>query len=584
MNIIEKDTTKEQVEQDYSDYREISIQSWHWNRFGPIFYETPYGSTVLDIGANTGEFVELLEKQRGCKATGVDISKTAVDIAKEKGRNVQLINGDSLPYEDESFDVVYLNEVLIHLFNPETVLKEARRVLKKTGFLLGSTPHRNLEETIFEEKKFHRRYYTKPELETELYKAFDSVYIKTLNGSQFALSLAHSVVADKEAELLFKCGGKDTKDWEEALLDKFVLRVWFGFSHPPADVYYRMRGYADKMRASGAEIAYEDFDYKELDAPGDWQRRIRHKHVQDQFDKILRCADLSVWQITSSPDVIAFLRCIKDLFKKPVITEIDDWLFDIPSYNLASAAYKPNSTPEWCAYEQIRLSDGIIVSTKFLSDSVHELFPDKPVYIVKNSIDFSVWDKAEPMPTIHEKAPDVIRIIYTGCSNHDGDVEIVKKPILALLEEFPNLEVVWPMRFGSWHDVNHPRVFYFNRWINFPDYPNIIKGWNADIGIAPLRDNNLNRAKSCLRWLEYSAAKIPTVASKVGPFVENIVNGQTGYLCNSKKDWYERLKYLILNPSERERLARSAYEDVRSNHNMDQVAAGYMELLKEIKK
>ena len=175
MNIIEKDTTKEQVEQDYSDYREISIQSWHWNRFGPIFYETPYGSTVLDIGANTGEFVELLEKQRGCKATGVDISKTAVDIAKEKGRNVQLINGDSLPYEDESFDVVYLNEVLIHLFNPETVLKEARRVLKKTGFLLGSTPHRNLEETIFEEKKFHRRYYTKPELEKEIYKALDSV-------------------------------------------------------------------------------------------------------------------------------------------------------------------------------------------------------------------------------------------------------------------------------------------------------------------------------------------------------------------------------------------------------------------------
>lgn len=584
MNIIEESTTKEAVENDYADYREIAIESWHWNRLGPIFYETPYGATVLDIGANTGEFVELLEKQRGCKAHGVDISKTCVEIAKEKGRNVQLINGDSLPFEDETFDVVYLNEVLIHLFEPESVLKEARRVLKKTGFLLGSTPHRNLEESVWEEKKFHRTYYTKASLETELYKVFDSVYITSLNGAQFSLSMAHSVVGDKEAELLFKCGGKETKDWEEALLDKSILRVWFGFSHPPADVYYRMQGYADKMREMGAEIAYEPFDHKDLDGPGDWQKRIRHKHVQDQFDKILKCADLSVWQITSSPDVIAFLRCIKDLFKKPVISEIDDWLFDIPSYNLASSAYKPNSTPEWCAYEQIRLSDGIIVSTKFLRDSIAEIFPEKPVYVVKNSIDFNVWDNAMHNPTIPAKAKEGVRIIYTGCSNHDGDVEIVKKPILALLEEFPNLEVIWPTRFASWHDVNHPRVIYVNRWFSLPDYPGVVKGWEGDIGIAPLRDNNLNRAKSCLRWLEYSAAKLPTVASKVGPFVENIVNGQTGYLCNSKKDWYERLRYLILNPGERERISRSAYEDVRTNHNMDKVAAGYKSLLEEIKK
>lgn len=584
MNIIEESTTKEQVEGDYKDYRSIPMESWHWNRLGPIFYETPYGSKVLDIGANNGEFVELLKKDRGCDAVGVDISETAVKEAQEKGRNVQLMNGDSLPFPDESFDVVYLNEVLIHLHNPETVLKEARRVLKKTGFILGSTPHLNLEETLWEESKYHRKYYTKLELEDELYKAFDSVYIKSLNGAQFALSLAHSLVSDKEVEMLFKCGGKDTKDWEEALLDKSILRVWFGFSHPPADVYYRMQGYADKMREMGCEIHYEPFDHKDLDSPGAWQKRIRYRHVQNQFDHILKAADLSVWQITSSPDVIAFLRCIKDLFKKPVITEIDDWLFDIPSYNLASTAYKPNSSPEWCAYEQIKLSDGIIVSTKFLRDSVLELFPGKPVYVVKNSIDFNVWDKAEPLKTIPPKKEGVVRIIYTGCSNHDGDVEIVKKPILALLEEFPNLEVVWPIRFASWHDINHPRVIYVNQWFFMPEYPGTLKGWEADIGIAPLRDNNLNRAKSCLRWLEYSAMKVPTVASKVGPFIENIVNGQTGYLCNSKKDWYERLKYLILNESERKRISEEAYRDVKKNHEMTNVAAGYMELLKEIKK
>jgi ubiquinone/menaquinone biosynthesis C-methylase UbiE/glycosyltransferase involved in cell wall biosynthesis len=588
MNVIEKTTTKEQVDQDYKNYdltapEGLKEKPWFWNRLGPIFFETPYGSKVLDVGANGGEFLEALKNDRGCEVYGIDVSEVCVDQAKKKGINVILANAHEIPFPDASFDVVYLNEVLIHVFEPVKVLQEVKRVLKPSGILLGSSPHKNLEAQLWEESKLHHEYWDEKGLEAELKKVFDIVFMKVLSGRQFALSMAHSALADEPCELLFKCGGPDTKKWEEALEDKSILRAWMGFTHPPADVYYRLSGFADKMRAKGAEIAYQAYDHNDLDSTSEWQKRIRHKHVQAQFDAIFNCADMSIFQVTGSMDVIAFLRCAKDVYKKPMFTEIDDWLFDVPSYNLASQAYKPNSDAEWCAYEQIKLSDGVIVSTKFLRDQITDLFPEKPVYIVKNSIDFDIWDNIEIHKTIPDKKEGMIRIIYSGCSNHDWDVEIVKKPLLALLEKYKNLEIVWSMQFESWKQIDHPRVIYCNKWLPYTKFPGMLKGWDGDIGIAPLRDNNLNRAKSNLRWLEYSALKLPSVVSKVQPFQE-CIDGKNGLLANSNKEWFEKLSLLIEDKDLRLKLGETAYQDIKENYNMDKVAEGYMQLLKEIKK
>ncbi len=589
LNIIEKETTKEQVDQDYKNYdltapEGLREKPWYWNRLGPIFYETPFGSKVLDVGANGGEFMEVLKRDRNCEVYGIDVSELCIEEAKKKGIEVIKANADQIPFPDQTFDVVYLNEVLIHVFDPEKVLREVKRVLKPGGFLLGSSPHKNLEAQLWDEKKMHHPYWDTEGLKQELHKVFDLAYLKELTGSQFAMSMAHSPLAEEPCEILFKCGGFQTKDWEEALQDKSILRVWMGFTHPPADVYYRMSGFADKMRQKGAEIAYQAYDHSDLDSTSEWQRRIRHKHVQGQFDSIFKCADMTIFQVTASMDVIAFLRCAKDIYKKPLITEIDDWLFDIPSYNLASNAYRPGSDAEWCAFEQIKMSDGVIVSTKFLRDNITDLFPGKPVYIVKNAIDFDMWDNITIHKTIPDKKEGVIRIGYTGCGNHDWDVEIVEKPFLALLDKYPNLEIVFSMQFDSWKQIDHPRVIYCNKWLPYTKFPGMIKGWDMDLGIAPLRDNLLNRAKSNLRWLEYSALRIPSVVSKVQPFQESIEKGKTGYLCNSNKEWFEKLSLLIENKDLRLKMGQASYDEIKDNYNMDKVAEGYRQLLQEIKR
>lgn len=580
--------TKEQVREEYRTYPDVledglPEKPWYLNRMLPVLLEIPKGSKVLDVGCNAGDFMELIKRERGCDVTGVDLSEICIEKAKAKGLNVHLVDAETLPFPDQSFDCVILTEVLSHLYDPVPVLNEIVRVLKPRGILLGSTPHQNLETYLWEEKRFHRRYYDETELEVELNKHFYVSHIRTLNGAQFAMSMATSFLGEKPVEILFKCGPKGTLGWDSALQDKSILRVWFGFTQPPGDVYYRMSGYADKMGEMGAEIAYNPYRPEVFNSTSDWQSRIRGKLVLNQLESLLKSADLSVWQITQSQDVVAFLWCAKDLLKKPILAECDDWLFDLPASNLASNPYKPNSEAEKIAFKQLELSDGIIVSTQFLKESFKELFPGKPIYVIKNSIDFGIWDHITPTETIPKKADGVVRIGYTGCGNHSGDLELVKKPLLALLEEYPNLEVILPMPFDSWKDVKHERVFFVNKWVSLPEFPGMVKGWDLDIGMAPLRDNNFNCAKSNLRWLEYSALGLPSVVSRVRPFEESIDHGSTGYLANSPKHFYRYFKALINDKSLRAEVGGNAYRHVKKHFNMDKVAKDYMRVLKEIK-
>jgi SAM-dependent methyltransferase len=51
------------------------------------------------------------------------------------------LNNDRIPYPDEYFDLGIACEVIEHLANPDNLLSEASRVIKKGGYFLISTPN-----------------------------------------------------------------------------------------------------------------------------------------------------------------------------------------------------------------------------------------------------------------------------------------------------------------------------------------------------------------------------------------------------------------------------------------------------------
>ncbi len=100
------------------------------------------GQKILDIGCATG-YIGREFKKRGATVMGVDISRKAVKLAKEilDDALVSDLNEEKLPYPKEYFDIVTASEIIEHLFRPLSFLKESRRVLKKGGRAVITTPN-----------------------------------------------------------------------------------------------------------------------------------------------------------------------------------------------------------------------------------------------------------------------------------------------------------------------------------------------------------------------------------------------------------------------------------------------------------
>ena len=96
--------------------------------------------SVLDLGCGDGTFLDSL-KSRGNIAEGLDISQEAIKKCEAKGHKVKLFNFSvgQLPYADNSFDYVVMLDVLEHLYNPDALLVEAKRVSKQ--FVILSVPN-----------------------------------------------------------------------------------------------------------------------------------------------------------------------------------------------------------------------------------------------------------------------------------------------------------------------------------------------------------------------------------------------------------------------------------------------------------
>jgi SAM-dependent methyltransferase len=106
-----------------------------------VDFEGYRGKKLLEVGCGIG--TDLVRFARGgALVTGVDLSETALELARQNARHagvetdLRLANGEALPFEpfeDESFDVVYCHGVLQYTAEPRLMAEECRRVLKPDG-------------------------------------------------------------------------------------------------------------------------------------------------------------------------------------------------------------------------------------------------------------------------------------------------------------------------------------------------------------------------------------------------------------------------------------------------------------------
>jgi SAM-dependent methyltransferase len=117
----------------YSSHRNTLSETYESERFFLSRFVQP-GYTVLDIGCATGGFAQVFtEYEPTVSYTGVDISAEMIRHARvlHPGIRFEVADGDNLPFETSSFDIVFISGALHMAPNWREILAEGWRVAKK---------------------------------------------------------------------------------------------------------------------------------------------------------------------------------------------------------------------------------------------------------------------------------------------------------------------------------------------------------------------------------------------------------------------------------------------------------------------
>lgn len=96
---------------------------------------------ILDIGCGIGAYVAKF-REFTQQVYGIDVERARVLKGSKGLPNLSVARGEDLPYKDNTFDVIFLNEVLEHVEDDAKVVEEALRVTRDGGHIVIYVPNR----------------------------------------------------------------------------------------------------------------------------------------------------------------------------------------------------------------------------------------------------------------------------------------------------------------------------------------------------------------------------------------------------------------------------------------------------------
>lgn len=323
----------------------------------------------------------------------------------------------------------------------------------------------------------------------------------------------------------------------------------------------------------------------------DW--RLSDEHIA----KAIEVSDVLIIRPSQdSIETIGYARLLKN--KKPIIADIDDTLDDISPF---SDSYQSMGVSEvklkdgtwlWkdddkhfsiqhnqhridAIKEALRRVTGVTVTTFELRD--YALQFNEVVSVIPNSINPDLF------PTLDLKPKPTVRLLWAGGSSHYADLAEIAPTLQELMYKHLNLELVLAgVSFkGITKDLPHNRVKTAG-WITPDGHGFRLATFGADIGICPLTEDKFNTYKSSLKFYEYSALRIPTVAKGILPYAEDIVDGQNGFLYQTQAEFRDKLEQLITDPILRTTMAQNAYKYVMENRSIDKITKDWVKFLEGV--
>jgi hypothetical protein len=232
------------------------------------------------------------------------------------------------------------------------------------------------------------------------------------------------------------------------------------------------------------------------------------------------------------------LHHIKKRLKFRLIYDSDDIVFheDIPDYNFAKAGLEKDGD---FAKEIMEICDEVTVTTPFLRDYYLKKTAQKNITVIPNYLPH-IWmghyfseELILRNYRLHKKKP---RILYSASANHffnprggesiADDFTHVKEALMANIDKF-QLVLVGGRPDALAHEIDRGLVEY-HPWQTTDEYPRFLANLQINMCIAPLIENDFNRAKSDLKFLEATALGLPIACQDMSTYAIAPVRFKTG--------------------------------------------------------
>ena len=125
---------------------ELKLMIWHKTVLQHLWEYNITGKKILDVGCGNGDFANYLALNYNADITAVDFSTESIKIAnlkKEKFKaatnTFMVADAKALPFADGVFDYAVSCECLEHVPDPQKMIDELYRVVKKNGVVILTT-------------------------------------------------------------------------------------------------------------------------------------------------------------------------------------------------------------------------------------------------------------------------------------------------------------------------------------------------------------------------------------------------------------------------------------------------------------
>lgn len=278
-------------------------------------------------------------------------------------------------------------------------------------------------------------------------------------------------------------------------------------------------------------------------------------------------SNVVVVQRLSSQENLRALKIFRERQLK-IIYDLDDDIWSVPPYNPAFKVMK-----QWIPGYEIcsSMADLITVSTQHLRIVIQKALGRKcpPVEVLENAVDFS-WFR--PLSDKYRRKRNGKLVVgWAGTNTHIGDIDRVIQMMPSVLSENQNVdfEIIG-------HEPSETLKGYGDRvreryFVPIAEFGSSWAGWQWDISMAPLAENDFNRSKSNIKLLEAAALKIPCLASNFGEyskFMNHSIMLKRYCACTTAKEWKSKLTDLIRNDDLRKKVGEEMHRVAMEHYNI----------------